>query len=94
MQADIKLQKIIPRNGKSTFVVKETLLVYETEIVLVHSNHTQWACANLIKNMAEKSAKTIGVGTKPVPMKFFAVLEVEKTAPSCIPRYVPEATEH
>lgn len=38
-------------------------------------------------NMAEKSAKTIGVGPKPVPMKFFAVLEVEKTAPSCIPRY-------
>nr|XP_022331233.1 phosphofurin acidic cluster sorting protein 1-like isoform X4 [Crassostrea virginica] len=36
--------------------------------------------------MAEKSAKTIGVGPKPVPMKFFAVLEVEKTAPSCIPR--------
>lgn len=28
MQADIKLQKIIPRNGKSTFVVKETLLVW------------------------------------------------------------------
>lgn len=26
------------------------------------------------------------MGTKPVPMKFFAVLEVEKTAPSCIPR--------
>ena len=47
------------------------------------------ACANFIKkiNMAEKSAKTIGVGPKPVPMKFFAVLEVEKTAPSCIPRY-------
>lgn len=43
--------------------------------------------------MAEKSARTIGMGTKPVPMKFFAVLEVEKTAPSCIPRYVPEATE-
>ncbi|XP_065942705.1 phosphofurin acidic cluster sorting protein 2 isoform X3 [Magallana gigas] len=36
--------------------------------------------------MAEKSARTIGMGTKPVPMKFFAVLEVEKTAPSCIPR--------
>ncbi|XP_048731807.1 phosphofurin acidic cluster sorting protein 2-like isoform X2 [Ostrea edulis] len=36
--------------------------------------------------MAEKSVKTVGVGTKPVPMKFFAVLEVEKTAPSCIPR--------
>ncbi|XP_061167937.1 phosphofurin acidic cluster sorting protein 2-like isoform X2 [Saccostrea echinata] len=36
--------------------------------------------------MAEKSAKTMGIGTKPVPMKFFAVLEVEKTAPSCIPR--------
>lgn len=43
--------------------------------------------------MAEKTARTIGMGTKPVPMKFFAVLEVEKTAPSCIPRYVPEATE-
>lgn len=43
--------------------------------------------------MAEKSARTIGMGTKPVPMKFFAVLEVEKTAPSCIPRYFPEATE-
>lgn len=32
------------------FGLKKRLSWYETEIVLVHPNHTQWACANLIKN--------------------------------------------
>ena len=38
--------------------------------------------------MADKAARSVGSGDLPVPMKLFSAWEVEKSSPSCIPRYV------
>jgi len=54
-------------------------------------------------NMAEQVGRTqqasansfsaSGAGVKPVPMKLFSTWEVDKSTPSCIPRYEIEYTK-
>ena len=38
--------------------------------------------------MADKVVKPPVMGSKPVPMRLFATWEVDKSSPSCIPRFV------
>ena len=38
--------------------------------------------------MADRMAKASAMGSKPVPMRLFATWEVDKSSPSCIPRYI------